>query len=325
MARHLHIIDSGAVAIFNRHNSAFNQFAIITRDKKTKKSQKTGGRQIDYSFYDSEEFDKYLESYVDFLKEYKDHIDHYVTLDALRNPKRSWEITRRLKEDYGLDPIPVIHFNTPVKWLAKYLDAGYKYIGLGGRTGRLPYWTWADSMFNEICNQSSRLPLVKTHGFAITTHKHATRYPWYSVDSTTSKKMAYYGQILVPIKRGGEFDWTIPNRTVFIDSISPYSNRGKEDGHPDQGNAKGRHFQHLARWEQAEIKEWMESQNIPFGDRDDRGRITELGVSTCKQERVAANIKYFLWLQSKIPEYPWAFHPPDHHPTLFDVLKGQQK
>jgi hypothetical protein len=293
MSRKLHILDSGAYTWFAQRRKVWK-----------------GGKR-DWSSYRTQEFWDYVDAYAAFVKEWKHALDHYITVDAVGNPKISWDVQKYLEEKHGLNPIPVVHFGTDIKELSRYLEAGYKYIGIGGRIGRLPYFPWADKIFNEICNQQNRLPLVKTHAFAVTTHGHMTRYPWYSCDSTTSKKMAYYGQVLIPPKRNGDFCWQTPNMVVFIDSVSPYTNRK---------NGKGRHFLHYTKHEQDAMREWLDKIGVPFGERNEKGEIVELGVSTCKQERVNATIKYFLWLQSKIPKWPWPFQVVEY-PTLEGFLK----
>ena len=290
-----HFLDSGAFSLFN----------------KVLKKQDTTGR-LDYSVYNKPEFWKYVDAYANFINRHKYSIDHYVNVDACRNPKLSWQIQKYLEEEHGLKPIPVVHFNTPIKWLAKYLDAGYDYIGIGGRVKRLPYWPWADRVFNEICNQQSRLPLCKTHGFAVTTHKHVVRYPWYSVDSVTWKKMSYYGQILVPPVRGGQFCFSIPNQVVFIDPHgSKYTNRG---------TGRGRHFLHLSKPRQKEIRDWLDFIKVPFGKSKGDGSIIKPGVINDNAMRCAATISYFEHLQRSIPKWPWPFQVL-HRPTLLEAIR----
>jgi hypothetical protein len=302
-----HIVDSGAFAFFNRYNSRFNRSC-----NKSRKFQSTNLRP-DFSYAKSTEFWEYVDSYAAFLKKWKDGIDNYINVDVVMNPKLSWKVQKYLEEEHGLHPIPVIHYGTSERWLEHYLNKGYSYIGLGGRIGRAPYFPWADRMWTRICATPNRLPVCKVHGFAITTHKHITRYPWYSVDSTTSKKMGYYGQVLIPPKVNGSFSWVRPNLIVFMDMISPYTKRKGDSG---------RHYLHYRKYEQEAILEWLKLIQVPFGSRNSKGVITQLGVSNCKQERVAANIKYFLWLQSNIPKWPWPL--PDTiqiKPTLLELLK----
>lgn len=277
-----------------------------------KELKRTRGKRLDWAIFKTKEFWTYVDEYAEYVKTYQQYIDHYINVDVIRNPKLSWKVQKYLEEEHGLNPIPVVHFGTHERWLVKYLEAGYKYIGLGGRVGKIPYFPWSDKMWNIICNTPNRIPAVKVHGFSVTTHKHMTRYPWYSVDSVTSKKMAYYGQILVPPMESGDFSHRKSNMVIFIDSISPYTSR--------KGNAKGRHFMHLSKTGRLSIRKWLDYIGVPFGIRNSEGEIIQLGVNNCIGVRVEATIKYFEWLRNNLPEWPWAFEVLER-PTLLEALK----
>lgn len=292
MSRKHHIVDSGAHSLLN---------AMLKKAKKTKK--------LDYSFYDSKEFWAYVDKYANFIKENIRSIDHYINVDAIRNPKKSWEIQKYLENEHGLNPIPVIHFNTSMKWIERHLNYGYKYIGLGGQVGRLDYFQWADQAWNLICSTPKNLPACKVHGFAVTTHKHMTRYPWYSVDSVTSKKMAYYGQVLTPPCVQGKFRFDIPNNVLFMDEQSKYSVKSE--------SGRGRHFLHLSWDEQKATREWFEAIDVPFGERR-KGKIIKPGVTNNIGIRVQATIKYFLNVQRRQPKWPWSFQNHERYLLLED-------
>jgi hypothetical protein len=141
------------------------------------------------------------------------------------------------------------------------------------------------------------------------------RYPWWTVDSVTAKKNAYYSQILVPPSKGGEFCFDKPYQLVFIDSISPYT---------DRGNKPGRHFLAHKKPEQEMILKWLRHIEVRFGRRDKNGVIEELGVSNSSQERMAANMHYFLRLERSLPKWPWAFRL-NPRPTLLEVVNNGKK
>jgi hypothetical protein len=276
-----------------------------------KKAKKAGGK-IDWGLYDSQEFWDYVDKYAVFVKKWKHRIDHYINVDIIRDPKRSWKVLKYLENEHGLNPMPVIHFNCPLKWIEKHLDAGYEYIGMGGPVGKIPYEPWADRAWNLICSTSNRLPAVKIHGFAVTTHKHIVRYPWYSVDSVTWKKMSYFSQILVPPRLGrNAFNFSVPNLVVFIDAVSPYTNRR---------NGKGRHFMHYSRQEQKGIRDWLDFINVPFGERHKDNSIKTEGVTNSNFCRVQANIAYFQHLAAHQPPWPWPFRQ-NTRPTLLECME----
>ena len=288
----LHFVDSGAHTWLN-------------------KMLKHGRGKMDYSQYKTKEFWEYVDSYAEFIKEHANIIDHYANVDAIRNPKMSWKIQQYLENEHGLKPIPVIHYGTHVRWISRYLDRGHKYIALGGpirRQGHV-YHHWADKACNVICGGADHLPMCKVHGFSVTTHRHICRYPWYSVDSVTWKKMAYYGQILVPSFRLGKPAFDIPNMVVFIDPNTKYIIR----------EGKGRHFLHLPRTARQNIRRWLDSVGISWGKSGKDGSIIIPGVTNDEIVRRAATIQYYLHLVKSLPRWPWPFHAHERN-SLKDLL-----
>lgn len=267
---------------------------------------KKGTGAIDYSFYRTDEFWKYVDAYAKFIKKNADCFDLYANVDSIRNPKMSWEVQQYLEKEHGLQPIPVVHYNTPIRWIDHYLQRGHKYLALGGpikRQGKI-YHYWADKAWNAICQGKDHYPLARVHGFSVTTHAHIVRYPWWSVDSVTWKKMAYYGQILVPQKRKGRFDFSIPNLVIFVDPTTSYA---------IQQGKKKRHFLQLPgrkipKFGQRAVREWLDFIGVPFGRSRKDGSIIECGVSNDEIVRRAATIQYYLHLCKSLPRWPWPFH-----------------
>ena len=270
---------------------------LINQAVKSGKKKRHG---IDYSLYETKLFWDYVDEYAEFIKKHSKIIDLYPNVDVIRNPEKSWEVQQYLEKEHGLKPIPVVHYNTAISWVEHYLERDYKFLALGGpikRQGSI-YHKWADNAWNAICSGPGYLPLVKVHGFSVTTHKHICRYPWWSVDSVTWKKMAYYGQILVPQKRGGQFDFSIPNLVIFIDPNTKYTKR----------EGVGRHYKHLVRTSRKHVREWLDSIEVPFGKSRKDGSIIIAGVSNDEIVRRAATIKYYQHLAKSLPKWPWPFH-----------------
>lgn len=135
-----------------------------------------------YDFFETPEFWEYVDSYAEFVKANKAGIDYYVNVDVIFNPEASWRVLKYLEEKHKLNPLPVIHHGEDLKWVKKHVDAGYDYIGLGGlgqAVTRDMYYQWADVVYDYLCPPPKRLPIVKTHGFAMTAHALMVRYPWY--------------------------------------------------------------------------------------------------------------------------------------------------
>jgi hypothetical protein len=267
-------------------------------------------------FYKTKEWWAYIDAYAKFIIKYKDSFDHYANVDTSRFPKITWDVQKYLEEKWGLNPLPVIHHGEPMKWFEKYLEAGYKYICIGGVAKTKGYSQtrrfniWGDQIFKRVCPSPDYKPTIKLHGFAITSIPLMQRYPWYSVDSVTWKKMSYYGQILVPPLSKGEYNFRIPPMVVFIDPTSKYTQR--------DGNT-GRHFLFYSKAQQEGIREWLKYIKVPFGKRKGDGSII-MGVSNEDHFRCQANIRYFELMAKSLPKWPWAFEPFEHTDFFGDVL-----
>lgn len=151
------------------------------------------------NFYNTREFDNYVERYMRFLSAYEDSIDVSVGMDIINNPKASYRVYCMMS-DLGYDVMPTLHGGADKKWLYKYLDRT-DYIGLGGIGIDVKHSSmrnYFDSLFKLISNKKTGAPTVKFHGFAVTSSAYLKRYPWYSVDSSSWTKVAGYGQVVVP-------------------------------------------------------------------------------------------------------------------------------
>lgn len=277
-----------------------------------RKSLASGGKK----FYRSKEFWSYIDRYAQFILNNKDCIDFYANVDTSHYPKITWEVQKYLENEYGLTPLPVLHHGEPLKWIDKYLEAGYEYICIGGVAKTKGYSkskqfvAWGDKVFNMLCPRPSCLPIVKVHGFGITSVPLMIRYPWYSIDSVTWKKPGYFGQIVVPFVRGGRFD-PFYSQMIFVDEISPYTER--------KGNT-GKHFLSFSQAEQSQIRQWLRFIKVPWGKRRRDGSIITLGVSNEPHYRCQATIRYFEFLRQALPKWPWPFTVLER-PTLAEAIR----
>jgi hypothetical protein len=166
-----------------------------------------------------------LEDYIAFLKLELSRdppiVTNYVALDIIpgssgmmdwsrdaveQSARQSYENLQRMKEA-GLKPIPVFHQGEDFKWLERMLNDGEDYIGLSPykNSHRLHVIPWFIRCFAILKNR----PHVRTHGFGVGAHIHLTRYPWTSADSSKWWQVATYGNLLVPIKWEGMYDYSI--------------------------------------------------------------------------------------------------------------------
>ena len=190
-------VDCGAPSLYNNLSRKSEKKGIMGSTFKERKYD-------DFSYVDSPEYQKYRESYIKFLHENEDKVTTYSNLDVINNPYLTWK-NQMILESNGLHPIPVFHLGCDEKWLKKYIEK-YEYIAIGGLVPNptkvlLP---WIDKIFRQYILDKDGFPQVKVHGFACTSMPLMTKFPWYSVDSATCRKLGMYGWIVLPEYKNGK-------------------------------------------------------------------------------------------------------------------------
>lgn len=246
-------------------------------------------------YYDTAEFWQYVDDYCKFVTKYRAAIDDHSVMDVIPNAERTWKCQQYM-EDYGLNPVPVVHYGTDLKWLKKYMDRGHKFIAIGvmGKHGQVECRNWLDKVFQMVSDPDG-FPVVKLHGFAITRWELLVRFPWWSVDSASWLKIGAFGGVMLPHKRKGEFVFTEPPHIVKCAHESPERKKA------------GGHLLTMSPMEQSVFYEWLEKINIPLGKMNYIGEIKKIGVINDHSSRLTANLIYFEELAKHVPKWPWAF------------------
>lgn len=250
-----------------------------------------------YAFYETQEFFDYCDQYAEFVKKNKRSIDYYIAVDAIFNPKLTWKNQKYLEREHGLKPIPVIHANTPIEWVKKYLDDGHDYLGIGGLGQEMTvssYIPWADRLFSYLCPPPSRRPICRTHGFAMTSWMLLTRYPFASVDSASWVKSAAFGGVLIPRKHKGRYSFLVEPYNICVSGNSP-------------STKKRSHVFSISPEERRIVQEWLEIVDVPYGKSNKEGEVIEEGVINHYGPRVTANLRFYDAMTRALPEVPWAF------------------
>lgn len=172
-----------------------------------------------------------LPKYCDYIHRNLDIIEHVdgqplaSVLDAIGDADGTWH-NQRAMEDLGVRPLPCYHYGEPVEVLQYYIE-NYSYITIGGM---VPISTpqlklWLDRLWKDYLTDENGFPIVKVHGFGLTSLPLMMRYPWYSVDSSTWVQWAANGMILVP-GTVGQVDVSSKSsrrkiRGQHMDSVSP--------------------------------------------------------------------------------------------------------
>lgn len=255
-----------------------------------------------YAYYDTQEFWDYVDSYAMFVKEHIASIDYYANVDVIFDPERSWKVQKYLEKKHKLNPIPVLHYGTPIEWIKKHLDAGYEFLGIGGlgqeATAGL-YQAWADELFALLCPRPRRMPVVRTHGFAMTSYDLLIRYPWWSVDSASWAKSAAYGSIYVPHRREGNFVFT---ESPYVVVCSDRSESAKV-----RNGVFGKHIYTYPKNVQKIVHQWLEYIDVPLGKMTSKGEVKEPGVINHYGSRGVANMRFFQRMCDSLPTWPWPF------------------
>ncbi len=298
-------LDSGAFGIYNKLSKSSKDGSAMSSLK--------GRRLDDYSYTKSNDYKEYRKQYAYFLKNNKKHFSIYANLDVIGNAELTYK-NQKWFEKYGLNPCPVWHITSDVKWLQRYVDEGYSYICIGAMVGvssRIRQEV-LDTIWAENLTDSIGMPLVKVHGFGMTSFKLMSRYPWYSVDSKSWIDHARFGCIVYPTRKQGEFDWSQPT-TILV-------------SHRKFKSVPSQHFKTQQGYLRKYILGYLKSIGIPFGkslfrkvDPDykpvtgkefwyTKGKeieiIKEAGVSNSQVCRLDANLYAYTKFEFQLPKWP---------------------
>lgn len=141
-----------------------------------------------------------VEPYADFIQQNSDWIHRHVNLDIIipDDPERAAEESFKnlaYMRGRGLEPMAVFHARENISWLDRMLDAGCKYIGLGGRSlpGTKSLDEWYDLAWARIGSSGASV-----HALGETRVDALTRYPWASADSVSWTIAMRFGTIFLP-------------------------------------------------------------------------------------------------------------------------------
>ncbi len=260
-----------------------------------------------------------IDKYIQYIKDNQHLINFYLNLDVIGEGEQSYQNWVYMKKQ-GLDPLPVYHAGTDIKYLQRYLsEADYISIGAVASLSTETRAKHLDHMWSRYLVDKDGYPLKKIHGLGITTTEIMIRYPWYSLDSSTWIMTTRFGMVFAPKKRNGVHDYSLKGYRVYISSRSPSI------------KIPGKHFHNLSGQEQQEILGYFTDKGYNIGKSSFKdvpaGYILEsnekwlnkkkevvevreeVGLCNDYQLRDELNLIYFLDLAASCPPYPWAFKP----------------
>ena len=145
-----------------------------------------------------------LPAYCNYVKKNKDIIEEVdgdllaSVLDGIGDPLQTWK-NQQAMESLGVRPLPCFHYGEDERYLEEYVK-NYTYITLGGMVpiSTPQLYHWLDRIWDKYLTDGAGRPLIKVHGFGLTTVDLMKRYPWYSVDSSSWVQIARTGGMMLP-------------------------------------------------------------------------------------------------------------------------------
>uniref|UniRef100_A0A6M3KMF8 Putative queuosine tRNA-ribosyltransferase n=1 Tax=viral metagenome TaxID=1070528 RepID=A0A6M3KMF8_9ZZZZ len=254
-----------------------------------------------------------LNDYTQFCLANQSQFDYIVNLDVIpaefgqvgipekereRSAKEGW-INFLKMIDAGIPQnkiIPVFHQEENFRWLKKMMLKS-KYIGISPANDRnTPQKIeWLDECMKYVCNEYG-MPIVKFHGFGITSVKILRRYPFYSADSSTWVKFSRYGTILIP--KTNKNQWRYDKNPIPIQVTKRASSR-KEDN--------WKHFDSIPKEAQDVVVKYVTEKGFEMGESkfDDKKEIAiRSGVRNSHRIRDLINLQFFIDLEKNLPKWP---------------------
>jgi hypothetical protein len=193
-----------------------------------------------------------MDAYIEFIHENAHLLDFYVNLDVIGDGKKSfdnWEYMRSM----GLNPVPVWHYGTNVKYLYEYLRhanlvaiSDFEKLSTKQRLHTLQR-IWRNHLLDSV-----EFPKAEYHGLAVTAAELVKAFRWFSVDSSTwARKAGKYGKVCIPkgtLSAG--YDYTKPPTNVLVSVESVYSRN---------------HFDKWPTYKRQRILEYIESKGFKLG------------------------------------------------------------
>lgn len=224
--------------------------------------------------------------YADWLLKNKNKLEVCVNLDVIpsnhslveKAAEEGWENLKYL-ESRELDILPVYHAGESRKWLSRMVD-GYEYFGLsktGSLLSKVQQLSWLDNCWRSLVDKRGK-PIRKIHGFGITDTNIVTRFPWYSLDSSTWGMTGVFGAVLIPPRI--TYSKAV-HGLLYVSKHSPSQRR------------KYAHYSSLSSLEKEMVTKYISSMGIDINDI--------LAEDKC-EVRDIVNIKFFLDMEKELSD-----------------------
>jgi len=196
--------------------------------------------------------------------------------------------------------IPVFHQGEELSWLQRLCHAS-EYIGLSPANDRTTdeKIEWLDKCMTFVCDKHGD-PVVKFHGFGVTSVRILLEYPWYSVDSASWVMFSRYGTVLVPkVDANGQWKYDTAPMSVQITLRAPTIQK------------KGyQHYNSMNRHAQEIIRKYIYEKGFVLGRslmKDGNEIIVHSGVCNDHRMRDLLNLQFYIDLGKHIQPWPWRY------------------
>jgi hypothetical protein len=200
--------------------------------------------------------------YAAWLEKWGDRLTCAAALDVIGDAEGSYkqttELVKIVRQSHPKLPIlPVFHANDTggFYWLERYIAEGYDYIGIAPNAFRFNGQNGLVGPWLQRCMELAQ-PTTRYHGLGMTTWKHLTRFPLYSVDSTTWTNFARYGATNLMDSPRGRLQHVIlrepPDRLRYRDLLTRYG-LNVANSAPDEENMERLTAAAMVSWREAEV------------------------------------------------------------------------
>ena len=283
-----------------------------------------------------------LDAYIQYCLDHSDTLDNFVQLDVIPGKYGYKDIPYEEREAVAAEgyenylymiskgmpkdrTIVVFHQGDHFHWLERLREEKIPYIGLspGNDRSTTEKMDWLDECMYYVTDRKG-LPLMKWHGFGVTSVPIIRRFPWYSVDSVTWLVFAWYGNILLPPQRGGQPDWEADSPIIVGVSSSLVSKARSTEGD---------HISTFTEYQKNYVEEFLSAIGMSIGEshfdivpsstklgrnQGWRGKknadgtrrvetIVKRGVANSLGARTRVNAYYFAKIRQTLPSWPWSY------------------
>lgn len=192
-----------------------------------------------------------IEAYCRYCHENEDIIEVVSVLDAIGDADQTYQNQKHM-EARGLHPLPCFHYGEDDA-VIEYYTSAYDHITIGGMvpisTSQLRIWL--DRLWHKFLTNPDGTAKLKVHGFGLTAVPLMSRYPWYSVDSSSWVQLGGMGNLFLP-QFGtiaiSEFAPQLKEKMKHVDNLTPPHQKVVMDFITDLGFDLDRlRKQHLSR------------------------------------------------------------------------------